>query len=34
MDIYLNNFDEDDPATLKTNTIKIYGSAAVRGRVL
>ncbi len=28
MDIYLNNFDEKDPTTLKTNTIKIYGASS------
>lgn len=28
MDIYLNNFDEEDPTTLKTNTIKIYGASS------
>lgn len=28
MDIYLNNFDEEDPKTLKKNTIKIYGASS------
>lgn len=28
MDIYLNNYDEEDPTTLKTNTIKIYGASS------
>lgn len=28
MDIYLNNYDEENPTTLKTNTIKIYGASS------
>ncbi len=28
IDFYLNNYDENDPGTLKTNTIKIYGASS------
>lgn len=28
IDFYLNNFDEDKPTTLKTNTIRIYGASS------
>lgn len=28
IDFYMNNYDEKDPVTLKTNTIKIYGAAS------
>lgn len=28
IDFYMNNYDEKDPVTLKTNTIKIYGASS------